>query len=150
MTGVQTCALPISRKLLLCYYGLRGLSLLFLDPALAASGHHTNAGLLGFLVFYGLDWVATIPPTIALCRECFGVERGAIVFGWVVAGHQLGGALAAWGAGYLRDRTGSYELAYLIAAAGCLIAACGALRIGHGDQTGRRNVVPQLVAPLAS
>ena len=60
-----------------------------------------------FIIFYGLDWVATVPPTVALCREWFG-EDGPIVFGWVFASHQIGAAIAASGAGVIRDRTGTY------------------------------------------
>lgn len=113
------------RKLLLAYYLLRGLSLFVLDPALATEG----GGLTGFMVFYGLDWVATVPPTIALCIQIFGRDRGPLVYGWVFAGHQVGGALAAWGAGALHDRTGSYKAAFVAAGIACLIAAAGVLRI---------------------
>ncbi len=113
------------RKLLLAYYLLRGLSLFVLDPALATEG----GGLTGFMVFYGLDWVATVPPTIALCIQIFGRERGPLVYGWVFAGHQVGGAIAAWGAGALHDRTGSYRAAFVVAGIACLVAAAGVLRI---------------------
>jgi predicted MFS family arabinose efflux permease len=112
-------------RLLSVYYGLRGLSLLFLDPALNARG----AGLMGFMVFYGLDWVATVPPTVALCSRRYGTQVGPLVYGWVFAGHQLGGAIAAWGAGLLRDHTGSYKPAFIIAGIGCLVAAIGVPRI---------------------
>lgn len=112
-------------KLLAVYYGLRGISLLFLDPALSAGG----AGLFGFMVFYGLDWVATVPPTVALCSRRYGTQQGPLVYGWVFAGHQLGGAIAAWGAGFLRDHTGSYKAAFIVAGAGCLIASVSVRRI---------------------
>lgn len=108
-------------KLLTYYYLFRGLSLLVLDGVFDARG----AGLLTFMVFYGLDWVATVPPTVALCVERFGVGRGPLVYGWVFAGHQVGAALAAWGAGELRDRTGSYQLAFVIAGVCCVVAAVG-------------------------
>lgn len=114
-----------ARKLLMAYYLLRGLSLFVLDPALA----HGGGGLFGFMMFYGLDWVATVPPTIALCVQHFGRERGPLVYGWVFAGHQIGGALAAWGAGALHDVTGSYELPFVLAGVACLVAAGGVLRI---------------------
>ncbi|MEI7547462.1 MAG: MFS transporter, partial [Actinomycetota bacterium] len=114
-----------ARKALMIYYLLRGSSLFFLDPALA----HGGGGLFGFMVFYGLDWVATVPPTIALCLQHFGRERGPLVYGWVFAGHQVGGAIAAWGAGWLHDRTGSYQLSFVIAGVACLVAALGVLRI---------------------
>jgi MFS family permease len=64
-----------------------------------------------FVVIYGLDWVATVPPTIALCREVFG-GNGSVVFGWVFAAHQVGAAISAFGAGYVHDRTGSYTVAW--------------------------------------
>jgi predicted MFS family arabinose efflux permease len=107
------------RLLLLAYYLLRGLSL-FLLPSLFAPGVH--AQMLAFIVFYGLDWVATVPPTLALCRQFFGA-RAPIVFGWVFASHQVGSAIAAWGGGVVRDVTGSYDLAWYGAGALCLLAA---------------------------
>ena len=113
------------RRLLFAYYALRGLSLMVLDPALDAR----NAGLWTFMIFYGLDWVATVPPTVALCSQQFGRERGPVVYGWVFAGHQIGAALMAWGAGSIRDATGSYRPAWIIAGVGCLIAAAGTQRI---------------------
>jgi predicted MFS family arabinose efflux permease len=113
------------RKLLAAYYLLRGLSLFVLDPALA----HGGGGLMGFMVFYGLDWVATVPPTIALCIHHFGRDRGPLVYGWVFAGHQVGGALAASGAGALRDFSGSYRPAFILAGGACVIAAGGVLGI---------------------
>lgn len=114
-----------ARHLLCAYYLLRGLSLFVLDPALAGGG----GGLFGFMVFYGLDWVATVPPTVALCVQHFGRDRGPLVYGWVFAGHQVGGALAAWGAGWLHDASGSYRISFLIAGAACLMASLGVLRI---------------------
>lgn len=67
-------------------------------------------------MFHGLDWVATVPPTIALCRAHFG-EDGTVVFGWVLASHQVGAALIAWGAGFVRDATGNYDPAWFTAGA---------------------------------
>lgn len=119
------------RKLLFAYYLLRGASLFVLDPALA----HGGGGLFGFMAFYGLDWVATVPPTIALCLNAFGSQRGPLVYGWVFAGHQIGGALAAWGAGKLHDVTGSYATAFVVAGVACLIAAVGVLGIGRGRRS---------------
>ena len=78
--------------------------------------------MVAFVVVYGLDWVATVPPTIALCRDLFG-SRGTIVFGWVFASHQMGAAAAALGAGVIRDVTGAYTIAWLGAAGLCAIAA---------------------------
>ena len=108
-----------ARLLLAAYYSLRGLSL-FLLPALFSDHMHPN--MLAFVLFYGLDWVATVPPTIALCRVAFG-ERAPIVFGWVFASHQLGAAIAAAGAGIVRDQLGTYDLAWYVAGALCLVAA---------------------------
>ncbi len=117
------------RKLLLGYYLLRGLSLFVLDPALSFGG----GGLVPFMVFYGLDWVATVPPTIAICVRQFGPARAPLVYGWVFAGHQIGGALMAWGAGALHDSTGSYHLAFVIAGIACLLAASGVMKIRFDD-----------------
>ena len=85
-----------------------------LDPALDAR----NAGLWTFMVFYGLDWVATVPPTVALCNQQFGRERGAVGVRLGVRGAQIGAALMAWGAGSIRDATGSYRPAWIIAGIG--------------------------------
>jgi MFS family permease len=107
------------RRLLLAYYALRGLSLLALDQALGAHG----LGLAGFVVLYGFDWVATVPPTVALCNELFGPARAGVVYGWVFAAHQLGAAAAAYTAGAIHGATGSYQQAFHLSAALCLIAA---------------------------
>ena len=107
------------RLLLVWYYGLRGLSLLAL-PYLFGSSHF---GLLVFVVFYGLDWVATVPPTVALTAEAFGRERVGVVFGWIFAAHQFGAAFAAWGAGAVRTWFGDYGWAFGTAGLLCLFAA---------------------------
>ncbi|WP_232806859.1 MFS transporter [Geodermatophilus chilensis] len=107
------------RVLLLAYYGLRGFSL-FLLPTLFGPDLHVS--MVAFIVFYGLDWVATVPPTLALCREFFG-SRAPVVFGWVFASHQVGSAFAAFGGGVIRDVTGSYDLAWFLAGALCIAAA---------------------------
>ena len=99
------------RLLLLGYYGLRGFSLFLLPPLF---GPEPQLSMVVFIVFYGLDWVATVPPTLALCREHFGA-RAPVVFGWVFASHQLGSAVAAFGGGVIRDVTGSYDLAWFLA-----------------------------------
>jgi predicted MFS family arabinose efflux permease len=106
-------------KLLLAYYGLRGLSLLILPQLFAAS---TQPSMLVFIIFYGLDWVATVPPTVALCRRLYGKDA-AIVFGWVFASHQIGAAIAATFAGLTRDHLGNYDLAWYGAGILCLAAA---------------------------
>jgi predicted MFS family arabinose efflux permease len=84
--------------------------------------------MIVFVVFYGLDWVATVPPTVALSREAFG-KAGPIVFGWVFASHQIGAAFAAVAAGFIRDQTGQYTMAWVSAAALCLVAATLSLSI---------------------
>lgn len=107
------------RVLLVAYYAFRGLGLLLLPQLLADSVHPS---MVLFIVIYGLDWVATVPPTAALCREIFG-DRGTIVFGWVFASHQIGAAVAALGAGVIRDSLGTYTWAWWGGAALCAIAA---------------------------
>ncbi|PZG09979.1 MFS transporter [Micromonospora craterilacus] len=99
------------RLLLGAYYALRGGSLLVLPSLFGAT---TEPSMLVFIIFYGLDWVATVPPTVALCREYFGASA-AVVFGWVFAAHQLGAAVAATGAGLVRDQLGEYTLAWYLA-----------------------------------
>ncbi|MBB5789866.1 putative MFS family arabinose efflux permease [Jiangella mangrovi] len=116
------------RLLLGVYYALRGVSLMVLPLLLADTVHPP---MLFFIVFYGLDWVATVPPTIALCREHFGAS-GPIVFGWVLASHQIGAALVAFGAGLTRDAYGSYDIAWIGAGALCAMAAAMALAIRRG------------------
>ena len=116
------------RRLLFWYYGLRGVSLMLLPSALSG-GHH--AGLLPFALFYGLDWVATVPPTVALCARAFGPERAGVVFGWVFASHQLGAAAAAWAAGAVRGAEGSYTLAFAVAGALAVVAAIFVQAVGR-------------------
>ncbi|MFD8640331.1 MFS transporter [Streptomyces zaomyceticus] len=114
-----------ARRLLAVYYALRGVSLLFLPMLLAPSVHPP---MLFFIVFYGLDWVATVPPTIALCREHYG-EDSAIVFGWVLASHQVGAAVVAFAGGVARDVFGSYDVVWYASGALCAAAALMALVI---------------------
>jgi predicted MFS family arabinose efflux permease len=114
-----------ARRLLAVYYALRGVSLVFLPLLFAATVHPS---MLFFIVFYGLDWVATVPPTMALCRTHFG-EDGPVVFGWVLAAHQTGAAVVAYLAGLVRDHTGSYDLAWVASGALCATAALMALLV---------------------
>ncbi len=107
-----------NRKLLFWYYGLRGLSLFWLPY----SGF-TLYGLSLFALFYGLDWIATVPPTVRLIASTFGKEQAGMVFGWVFAGHQLGAAVAAYGAGRVRTLMMTYNPALFAAGAACLVAA---------------------------
>ncbi|MGW3623774.1 MFS transporter [Streptomyces sp. NPDC000880] len=114
-----------ARRLLAVYYALRGNSLLFLPMLLAPS---VQPPMIFFIVFYGLDWVATVPPTIALCREHYG-EDSAIVFGWVLASHQVGAAVIAFAGGVTRDVFGSYDVVWYASGALCAAAALMALVI---------------------
>ena len=120
------------RKLLFFYYGLRGLSL-FLLPSILFSTMHPST--LVFIIFYGLDWVATVPPTLMLCRIVMGNQRSAVVYGWVFVGHQVGASIAAIGAAVLRVKLGDYALAFYISAAMCLVAALAVLQIAKGKTT---------------
>ena len=117
------------RKLLFFYYGLRGLSL-FLLPSILFSTLQPST--LVFIIFYGLDWVATVPPTLVLCRMVMGNQRSAVVYGWVFVGHQVGASIAALGAAVLRVKLGDYALAFYISAAMCLVAAFAVLHIAKG------------------
>ncbi len=120
-----------NRWLLFWYYGLRGLSLLFLPFS-----DFTFYGLSIFAVFYGLDWIATVPPTVKIAADRFGKEKVGLVFGWVFAGHQLGAATAAYGAGLSRTELQSYLPAFFIAGAFCLLASILAITLkksGHGS-----------------
>ncbi len=107
------------RKLLAWYYGLRGLSLI----ALPFTFQYSFYGLSLFAVFYGLDWIATVPPTVRLTAQTFGEQGVAVYFGWIAATHQLGAAFAAWMAGVLRTATGDYMSAFMSAGALCLAAS---------------------------
>jgi MFS family permease len=117
-----------NRKLLFWYYGLRGLSLLWLP--------HSDFSLYGlslFAMFYGLDWVATVPPTVKLASAAFDKQRGAMIFGWIFACHQLGSATAAYGAGLTRTILLTYSPAVYAAGAACLIAALAIFLVPRPD-----------------
>ena len=109
-----------SRILLVFYYGLRGLAL-FTVPFVM--GPTVEPPLMFFVIFYGLDWIATVPPTVALCRKYFGAARSGVIYGWVFASHMVGAAIAAAYAGVIRDLQGSYFIAWITAAVLCLVAA---------------------------
>jgi MFS family permease len=116
------------KKLLFFYYLLRGVSL-FLLPSILFSTIHPST--LVFVIFYGLDWVATVPPTILLCRTVLGPERATVVYGWVFAAHQIGGSIAALGAGIARVKFGDYSLAFYLSGFLCVITAMAVLRINY-------------------
>lgn len=128
------------RKLLFVYYGLRGLSLMYLPYS-----DFSLYSLSLFGVFYGLDWIATVPPTLRLTTDAFGERDAPVVFGWVVAGHQVGAATAAFMAGVLRVQLGSYLTPFVIAGATGVVAAFLALRIQRLDQR-KRDLPPVAMA----
>jgi sugar phosphate permease len=121
-----------SRRLLTWYYALRGLSLIFLPIAFNFNFY----GLSVYAVFYGLDWVATVPPTVRLAGKVFGEENAALMFGWIAASHQIGAAVVAWLAGVLRTQTGDYSIAFLSSGLLCLLAAFLASFIGSPTKRG--------------
>ncbi len=128
-----------SRKLLFWYYGLRGLSLLWLPQAFDAQ----VLGLPVFAVFYGLDWIATVPPTVRLTTEAVGVRDAPIAFGWIVASHQIGAGVGALGAGVIRSSLTTYTPAWVAAGAICMVAALVVLRIGRrAPRLGFASTVP--------
>lgn len=116
-----------SRVLLFVYYGLRGLSLIVLPYAFGSP----QFGLILFIVFYGLDWVATVPPTVQLARKVFGQQNFAIVYGWIFAAHQMGAATIAFAAGAVRTVFGDYQIAFMFSGLLCLLAAGMVLRIAR-------------------
>lgn len=134
-----------SRYLLLAYYCLRGLSLIYL-PHTLANGH---SGLNWFAIFYGLDWVATVPPTVRLVTDCFGRVNAGVIFGWVAAAHQVGAALAALGAGFIRTRAGDYHDAFWIAGGLCLLAGVSFL-FASRPLSGRPTLLVAIDSPVAT
>ena len=114
------------RKLLFFYYLFRGISLFLLPSILFATIHPST---LVFVIFYGLDWVATVPPTILLCRSVLGPERSTVVYGWVFAAHQIGGSIAALGAGIARVKFGDYAIAFYASGLACIAVSFLVLRI---------------------
>ena len=127
-------------RLLFCFYALRGLSLFFLPLVLG----ETALGTAAFVVVFGLDWVATVPPTIAITVAVFGRDRAGVVFGWIFAAHQLGAASAAWAGGLVRASADTYVPAFL--GAGLLGIAAAAMTLGMGGA--RRG--PRIAAPPAT
>jgi predicted MFS family arabinose efflux permease len=118
------------RRLLLVYYSFRGVSL-FLVPLI-----HDRMGLLAFAVLFGLDYIATVPPTVALAADVFGRENVGTVYGWIFASHQAGAALAAWGGGLIRDQMGTYAPAFLAASVLAVLAGMAALAIKRATRVG--------------
>jgi predicted MFS family arabinose efflux permease len=116
-----------SRHLLFGYYTLRGISLLFLPLTL----QNGASSLIVFAVFYGLDWIATVPPTVRLTSEAFGRENTGVIYGWISASHQLGASAAAFGAGAIRTMLGDYQVAFWTAGVLCVVAGLSFLTIGR-------------------
>ncbi|HWU04255.1 MAG TPA: MFS transporter, partial [Novosphingobium sp.] len=119
------------RRLLCIYYGLRGASLIalpFMDFGAAS--------LAAFAVFYGLDWIATVPPTLALTNRTFGPREAPIVFGWVAVGHQLGAGFAAFAGGLVRQQAGSYAPAFVMAGVAGVIAAVAVVMLARIGRDG--------------
>jgi len=118
------------RKLLFMYYALRGLSLVYLPFS-----DFSIYGLSVFAVFYGLDWIATVPPTLRLATEVFGERDAPVIFGWIAAGHQIGAASAAFFAGSMRAAQGNYLQAFVIAGSTAVVAAVLAMMIRGAKPT---------------
>ena len=127
-----------NRWLLFWYYGLRGLSLIYLPYS-----DFTFYGLSVFAMFYGLDWIATVPPTVRLTAQRFGAERANLVFGWIFAGHQIGAGFAAFAAGLSRTLLASYLPAFFVAGALCILAALIALSISRPQKAATAAVAAQ-------
>jgi predicted MFS family arabinose efflux permease len=129
-TGSGYLSDRVDCRILLCvYYGLRGVSLLFLPFSF-----DTFYTLTLFAMFYGLDWIATIPPTVKLIDRSFGREKTPLMYGWITCCHQLGGASAAFFGGVLRVNFDTYMHAFMISGLMCLIAAIMALFIGYNRE----------------
>jgi sugar phosphate permease len=124
-----------SRKLLFWYYAMRGLSLLYLPFSFDSASH----GLSVFAVFYGLDWIATVPPTVRLTADSFGKENVGVVYGWIGASHQLGASMSALGAGVIRAQLGDYRNAFW--AAGVLCVGAAFLLLSSGKKSGTLKAV---------
>ena len=131
-----------SRKLLFAYYGLRGLSLIYLPFS-----DFSLVSLSVFAVFYGLDWIATVPPTVKLATDAFGPTRAPVMFGWIAAGHQVGAALTALSAGWIRTTLGDYQMALWASGTLCLVAALLALQI-RGRTATRAPTLGGIAAPV--
>ena len=120
-----------NRWLLFWYYSLRGISLLMLPFALE---NGSFGWLIVFSIFYGLDWIATVPPTIGLTRQRFGIQKSAMMYGWMVAAHQVGAAVAAYSGGVIFNVFGSYQWAFLLAGAFCFLASLFVIAIKKQPQ----------------
>ncbi len=127
--------------MLLCYYGLRGVSLLILPFV------RNPIGLTAFAILFGLDYIATVPPTTALVADLFGRRNVGTVFGWVFFAHQIGAASASWLGGVARDTIGDYVLTFVVAGGIAIVAGVLALQIGRTPK-GEQPIAP--VAPIGN
>ncbi|RKJ26327.1 MFS transporter, partial [Butyricicoccus sp. 1XD8-22] len=109
-----------NRWLLFWYYGLRGASLVLLPFALTQGSY---VMLIVFTIFYGLDWIATVPPTISISRQIFGIKKSGIIYGWIFASHQIGAAVAAFGGGLIYKYFNTYTWAFFLAGVFCVLAS---------------------------
>ena len=135
-TGAGWLSDRFDSRILLCwFYASRGASLLFLPYALDMAGPW---GLVIFGLFYGLDWIATVPPTVKLTTAAFGQQQAAVVYGWIMVMHQVGSAFAAYGSGLLRTLAGDYTVAFWISGGLCMAAAIMVLRIGRKKPSAAR------------
>jgi MFS family permease len=126
----------IDGRILLCwFYASRGASLVFLPYALDMSGPWAIAV---FGLFYGLDWIATVPPTVKLTTAAFGIKQSSIIYGWIVVIHQVGSATVAYSAGLLRTITGDYTSSFWISGALCAVAAIMVLNVGRKKPSAAR------------
>ncbi|MFM7030656.1 MAG: MFS transporter [Micrococcales bacterium] len=123
-----------SAYLLVFYYGLRGLALFTVPFVL---GPDVQPPMIFFIVFYGLDWIATVPPTVELCRRYFGITKSSLVYGWVFASHMIGAAIASAFAGWIRQYQGDYFIAWITAAVLCLAAAGYSLTLRKAPAPGQ-------------
>jgi MFS family permease len=123
------------RRLLVFYYGLRGLSLIAL-PFL----NFGPVALGGFAIFYGLDWIATVPPTVAIANRRYGQDEAPVVFGWVAVGHQIGAAAAAFGGGLVRQEWGTYAPAFVIAGGLGVLAAMAIVMFAKSQRRLEANI----------
>ena len=125
------------RHLLAIIFVSRGLSLLALPFLFDGS----VIGLSAFAIFYGFEWVATVPPTVKLIESSFGRENIGVYYGWITLVHQLGAALVAWMAGLIRVDWGDYQIAFLASGALCMLAAASAMAVG-GKWRGGGRIAP--------
>jgi predicted MFS family arabinose efflux permease len=131
----------VDSRILLCwFYASRGASLIFLPYALDISGPW---GIAAFGLFYGLDWIATVPPTVKLTTAAFGAKQSSIVYGWIVVIHQVGSAAAAYAGGLMRTLEGSYDGAFWIAGGLCAAAAIMVLNVGRSKPAAQRPVLAE-------